>query len=81
MGSNPTFSLRKNRANTRQSNNTTSAMYPESSIINQQLVTLTLTEINRIAYETYPDSDAGDTENVDAIIQDYLNNPGLSSCH
>jgi hypothetical protein len=56
-------------------------MYPESSIINQQLVTLTLTEINRIAYETYPDSDAGDTENVDAIIQDYLNNPGLSSCH
>lgn len=56
-------------------------MYQESSAINQQLVTPTLTEINRIAYETYPDSDAGDSENVDAITQDYLNNPGLSSCH
>jgi hypothetical protein len=81
VGSNPTFSLRKNRANTRQSNNTTSTIYQEFSTINQQLVTPTLAEINRIAYETYPDSDAGNGDNVDAITQDYLNSPGLSSCH
>lgn len=60
----------------------------ESSTINQQLETptsqalSTFAETNRIAQERYPNSnnsEAGGNENVDAIIQDYLNNPELSS--
>ena len=72
----------------RQSNNstTTTTVYQEYSTINQEVITspnaLTFTETNTLTLEKYPDSGGsgiGSNENIDAIIQDYLNNPELSS--
>lgn len=64
------------------STTTTSTIYQEYSTINQEVITspnaLTFTEINTRTLERYPDS-VGSNENVDAITQDYLNNPELSS--
>ena len=70
----------------RQSNTTTttSTIYQEYAI-NQEVITSpnsqTFTETNTDISERYPNSGGGygSNENVDAIIQDYLNNPELSS--
>jgi len=72
----------------RQSNTTTttttSTIYQEYTI-NQEVITSpnsqTFTETNTDISERYPNSGGGygSNENVDAIIQDYLNNPELSS--
>ena len=67
------------------STTTTSTIYQEYSTINQEVITspnaLTFAETNTLTLEKYPNSGGGigSSENIDAIIQDYLNNPELSS--